>query len=88
MISATVKLRSRGGGTKVAVLRAWVGGGGEIISDMTVLIVWAVVEPAQGLPKRIDILITGAPSWAQLIPMQRTESMDEFRTYSQKGLSA
>ena len=82
MISATVKLRSRGGGTKVVVLRAWVGGGGGILSDMTVPTVWAVVEPVQGLPKEIDILIVGAPSWAQLIPMQRTEAMDGFRMES------
>jgi len=41
MSSAVVRLRSRGGGTKVVVLRAWVGGGGGILSD----IVRAVVVP-------------------------------------------
>ena len=34
MISPTVRLRSRGGGTKVVVLRAWVGGGRGMVSDM------------------------------------------------------
>ena len=33
-MSAAVRLRSSGGGTKVVVLRAWVGGGGGILSNM------------------------------------------------------
>ena len=56
MNSAVVRLRSRGGGTKVVVLRAWVGGGGGILSDMVLLVVRTVVEPPS--PERPASLAT------------------------------
>lgn len=56
MNSAVVRLRSRGGGTKVVVFRAWVGGGGGILSDMVLLAVRTVVEPHS--PVRPASLVT------------------------------
>lgn len=66
MISAVVKLRSRGGGTKVVVLSAWVGGGGGILFDIMLLVVWTVVEVFWSSTGKIP-LIADASSGAGFI---------------------
>ena len=63
MISAAVRLRSRGGGTKVVVLRAWVGGTGGILSDMVLLVVWGVTALYKVFPGRHLHRIASDPGW-------------------------
>jgi len=67
MSSAGVRLRSRGGGTKVVVLRAWVGGGAGILSGMVLCTVWTVVGPVKVCLSECIVITAG---WAGFIPVQ------------------